>query len=508
MGREEEVVKARIKKIEELRKKGINPYPNRFDKDSNAIDLQEKYKKLKNDGKSKDKTKIAGRLIIIRDLGKIAFASLQDGSGKIQILLQEKETPDNVFDFFKKYIDAGDFIGVEGTIMRTKRGELSVVVKSLELLSKSILPLPEKWHGLVNEEERLRKRYLDIIINPEVKELFVKKYKFWKAIRDFLINNGFIEVETPVLENTTGGADAKPFVTHHNSFDIDVYLRISMGELWQKRLMVAGFEKTFELGRQFRNEGMSSEHLQDYSQMEFYWAYVNYEDGMRLVEEMYKYVAKEVLGTLKFKSRGFEIDFGKPWKKIDYVSEIKKQTGIDFFKATSKDMEKKLKELKVEFEPGLEKERLIDLLWKHCRKSIAGPAFLINLPVEVSPLAKRTEKDERLVERFIVLFAGSELGNGYSELNDPIDQENRFKKQAELREKGDEEAQMKDDEFVEALKYGMPPTCGFGTSERLFSFLVDKPIRECQIFPLMKPIKKEAEKQEEKKEENKKDLEN
>jgi len=489
MSREEQIIKSRLKKLEDLRGHGYIPYAHKFDKKDYCKDIQEKYKKLKKEQETKDKVKIAGRIMTIRDMGKINFITLRDGTDKIQLVLRKGATPSKEIEFFKKYLDAGDFIGIEGTIFKTKRGEVSILVQKVTLLTKSIKPLPEKFHGIKDEDEKLRKRYLDLAMNPETKELFMKRYKFWKAMREFLEKKGFIEVETPVLENTTGGADAKPFVTHHNALDMDVYLRISTGELWQKRLMVGGFEKTFEIGRQFRNEGMSHEHLQDYTQMEFYWGYANYEDGMKLVEDLYKYVTKETLGTLKFKSHGFNIDFSKPWKKIDYVSEVKKHTGIDFFKSSLKDIEKKLKELKIQFEPGLDKERLIDLLWKHCRKSIAGPAFLINHPVEISPLAKRSEKDPRLVERFIVIFAGSEVGNGYSELNDPIDQEKRFKRQAQLREAGDEEAQMNDEEFVEALKYGMPPTCGFGTSERFFAYLMDKPARECQIFPLMKPEK-------------------
>jgi len=503
MGREDEVIKARLKKIEELRKKGINPYPNNFSMDSDSAGLQKKYEKLKSEGESKDSVKIAGRLMIIRDMGKIAFASLQDSYGKIQILLQEKETPDKVFEFFKNYIDAGDIVGVEGTICRTKRGELSVRVKKLELLTKSINPLPEKWHGIVDEEEKLRKRYLDIIMNPEIKQLFIKKYKFWATIRDFLIERGFLQVETPILETSAGGASATPFKTHHNALDMDVFLRISQGELWQKKLMVAGYDKTFEIGRLFRNEGMDMEHLQDYTSMEFYWAYANYKDGMKLTEEMYKKVAMEVLGTLKFKTHGYEVDLGKKWENYDYEKLIKEKTGIDIYKDDVKKIMKKLTELKIEFDPKADKWRLVDCLWKFCRKQISGPGFLINQPVEVSPLAKRNSEDPRKVEQFQIIFAGSEMGNGYSELNDAIDQEERFKKQQEMKEKGDSESMSHDFEFVEALKYGMPPTCGFGVSERFFSYLMDKPIRECQIFPLMKPIKEEKSevKVEEKKEE-------
>lgn len=489
MARLDQIYEERLKKLQELQKKKINPYPSSFDVKDYSSELKEKYSKLKNDEKTKNKAKISGRILVIRDIGKIIFASVLDSKGTIQIILQEDETPKNTLEFFKKYIDTGDFIGAEGSITKTKRGELSILIENVTLLAKSLLPLPEKWHGLQDEEERYRKRYLDLIMNPELKEMFIKKSIFWNTMREFLSKRGFIEVETPVLENTPGGADAQPFITHHNSLDIDVYLRISMGELWQKRLMVAGYDKTFEIGRQFRNEGISPEHLQDYTQMEFYWAYADYEKGMELVEEMYKEIAKNVLGSLIFKKDKFTIDLGKKWQKLNYADEIKKQTKLDVLKATEKDVMNKLKELKIDFEKNLEKPRLIDLLWKSCRKNIQGPAFVINPPVEISPLAKRNSRDPRVVDRYWVIIAGSELGNGYSELNDPIDQEDRFKKQSAMREKGDVEAQMHDKEFVEALKYGMPPTTGFGVSERFFAFLMNKPIRECVLFPLLKPKK-------------------
>ncbi len=486
MSRQDEIVKERVKKLKELRSQGINPYPTRYDVKDFSSDLQKKYEKLKPEASTKDSAKIAGRLISVRDMGKIVFGVLQDGPGKIQFVIQEKETPEKVADFFKKYIDAGDFVGIEGTIFRTKRGELSLLVKKAELLTKSILPLPEKWHGIQDDEERLRKRYLDIIMNPEVKEIFVRKGKFWNSIRKFLLDRGFMEVETPVLENVPGGAEARPFITHHNALNTDVYLRISP-ELWLKRLMVAGYDKVFEIGRIFRNEGMDAEHLQDYTQMEFYWAYADYNDGMKLVEEMYKTIAKEVFGTLKFKIKEFDIDLGKKWETYDYAATIKKMTGINILKTDLKSIEKKLTELKVDYDKkGFNMNRGIDSLWKYCRKSITGPGFLINVPVVMEPLAKRSEKNPDFVERFQVILAGSELGKAFSELNDPIDQMERFEHQAKLRAAGDEEAQMTDNEFVEALQYGMPPTCGFGVSERLFAFLEGKSIRETVIFPLMK----------------------
>jgi lysyl-tRNA synthetase class 2 len=489
MGREDEFIEQRLKKIEELKKLGINPYPTKYDVNAFSNDLQEKYKGLANTEKTKDRVKVAGRLLTIRDLGKIAFGSLYDGKGKIQITLQDGETPKETFEFFKKFIDSGDIVGVEGIIFRTQRGELSVLVQKIEVLTKSILPLPEKWHGIQDDEVRLRKRYLDIIMNPEVRESIVRKSKFWQTMREFLLKKGFMEVETPAIENTPGGAEARPFITHHNALDADVYLRISP-ELWLKRLMVAGFPKVFEIGRIYRNEGMDAEHLQDYTQMEFYWGYADYHDGMKLVEEMYKTLALEVFGKTKFSIKGFDVDFEKKWEIYDYVETIEKMTGVNVLNTDLREVIKTLAELGVEYDKhGFNLNRGIDTLWKFCRKKIAGPGFLINVPVMMEPLAKRMEKNPNLVERFQVILAGSELGKGFSELNDPIDQLGRFEDQAKLREAGDEEAQMTDDEFVEALKYGMPPTTGFGISERLFSFLEDKPIRETVIFPLMKANK-------------------
>ncbi|EKD49464.1 MAG: hypothetical protein ACD_63C00136G0001, partial [uncultured bacterium] len=344
-----------------------------------------------------------------------------------------------------------------------------------------------KWHGLKDEEKRYRHRYLELLMSSDLKKNFIKKSQFWNEIREFLEQKDFLEVETPILENTPGGADANPFVTHHDALDIDLYLRISCGELWQKRLMVAGFEKTFEIGRVFRNEGIDTEHLQDYTMMECYWAYADFEKMMELVRKMYCAVIKKVFGTLKFKIRGFEIDFGKNWGCVDYIETVKKVVKVDILKSSNEDIEKKLNELGEKYEKGLSKGRLIDQLWKHCRKKIAGPAFLVNHPVEVSPLAKRNPENPKIVQRFQVIIGGSEMGNGYGELNDPDDQEKRFEEQAKLRDAGDVEAQMHDKDFVEALKHGMPPVAGFGVSERLFAFLADKSIRESVFFPLLKP---------------------
>jgi len=475
----------RIKKLENLKKEGINPYPAKTKRTHLIKAVLLNFAKLE---KEKGEISLAGRLRSLRSHGNLTFANLEDGSGKIQMAVSKKEVGDRDYKTFGKFIDIGDFIEAEGECFLTHKGEKSVLVKNWKLLVKALRPLPDKWSGFKDEEERFRKRYLDILFNQEVKEMTEKRAKFWQATREFLTKKGFLEVETPVLEITTGGADARPFITHHNALDLDAYLRISAGELWQKRLMVAGLEKVFEIGRIFRNEGMDSEHLQDYSQMEFYWAYADYEDGMKLVEEMYKHIAQEVFGALKFKIRGFEVDLSRKWERYDYRQIIKKETGIDILKTTEKEIKAKLNGLKVEYDKkGFNITRAIDNLWKYCRKQIAGPGFLVGAPITVSPLAKRDDRQPEIAQRFQVILAGSELGNGYSELNDPTDQEERFREQQKLREAGDEEAQMFDKDFVEALEYGMPPTCGFGFSERLFAFLMDKPMRETQIFPLMKP---------------------
>jgi lysyl-tRNA synthetase, class II len=484
---EKELIETRLHKIEEMRVLGVVPFPSKSSRDISIAEVIAGKTKLIS---SKKTVTIAGRLMAKRGHGKLVFADVEDESGKIQVVYRADLL--KVDDFkLASLFDAGDFIEATGPVFITKAGELSIEVHLTKILAKAIRPLPEQWYGLKDEEQRLRRRYLDIILNREVKELFYKRAKFWQATRDFLVKKGFLEVETPALENTAGGADAEPFVTHHNALDMDVYLRISMGELWQKRLMVAGFEKTFEIGRQFRNEGISREHLQDYTQMEFYWAYANYEDSMKLVEKLYQHIAKETFGTYKFKINKFEVDLSGHWDKIDYTETLKKKTGVDVLKATDDQLKKKLTTLGIKFDPKDARGRLIDGLWKHIRRSIKGPVFLINHPVEVSPLAKRKTDNPKLVERYQVIMAGSEMGNGYSELNDPIDQENRFEEQSKMRADGDTEAQMHDKEFVEALEYGMPPTTGFGFSERLFSFLADKSAREAQLFPLMKPETKE-----------------
>ncbi len=478
----------RLKKLNNLKDLNINPYPAKANRDTCVNEFVENFDKFNE--KQKEIT-IAGRIRSLRSHGNLAFINLEDESGAVQVVISKKElnkTED--YKLFSKNIDNGDFIQFTGSAFVTHKGENSLLCKDFKILSKTIRPIPDSWYGLKDEEERYRKRYLDILLNPEIRDMVKKRAKFWQSMRQFMLDKGFLEVETPVLETTPGGADAEGFVTHHNALDIDVYLRISTGELWQKKLMVAGFEKTFEIGRQFRNEGMDAEHLQDYTQIEFYLAYADYEKGMELVEEMYKYVAKETFNTLEFKIRGFDIDLGKKWERYDYRETVKEKTGIDILDTNEKEIKAKLDELNVKYDTkGFNITRAIDNLWKYCRKQIAGPGFLVGVPTAVSPLAKQDDKHPEVAQRFQPIIAGSELGNGYSELNNPIEQEKRFKEQQKLREAGDKEAQMHDKDFVEALEYGMPPTCGFGTSERLFSFLMDKSAREAQIFPLLRPKK-------------------
>lgn len=479
---EQQIYNERVQGLKILRDSGIDPYPARTKRTNLNKDITSSFSKYK--GK---KVTVVGRIMTLREHGKISFATIKDVSGEIQLAFKQDVIGKDKYKGLRRF-DMGDFIEATGTIFKTNAGEISVDVAKFVMLSKSLRPLPDKFHGLKDEEIKLRKRYLDIISNPEIQEMVIRRSKFWQTMRNFLLEKGFIEVETPVLETITGGADARPFVSHHNALDIDVYLRISCGELWQKRLMVAGLERTFEIGRIFRNEGMSHEHLQDYTQMEFYMAYADYNEGMKMVENLYKKLAKETFGTYKFQIGGFKVDLNKKWEIYRFPDIIRKYTKVDIRNTSIAEIKKKLDELKISYDKkGFNLNRGIDNLWKYCRKNIAGPGFLIDVPVEIEPLAKRKTDDPSYVQRFQVILAGSEMGKGFSELNDPIDQAGRFEEQQKMRDQGDEEAQMYDHDFVEALEYGMPPTFGFGVSERLFAFLSNKPARETQIFPLMKP---------------------
>ena len=489
----DEIRDIRIKKLELLKKAGIDPYPANSKRE---LSLQEAIKNFDTLEKGGEKW-VSGRVMSLRGQGAIIFTTLYDGTANFQGLLKKDVIGEEKLNLWNDTIDIGDFVEIQGKFFTTQRGEKTVEAKDWRILSKSLRPLPEKWHGLVDVEERFRKRYLDILMNPEIKDIFIKKAKFWDTIREYLISKNFLEVDTPVIENTTGGADARPFQTHHNALDIDVYMRISAGELWQKKLLVGGFTRTFEIGRIFRNEGISPEHLQDYTQLEYYMAYADYGEGMEMTKELYRLIAKKVFNTTKFKIKEFDIDLNDEWKIYDFCKLIEERFELnpvtEIYLKTGKRVE--LKDLKeicikagIEYEHAdFNIERTVDNLWKILRKEIGGPGFLINVPVYLEPLAKINRNNPKTVERFQVILAGSEVGKGFSELNDPLDQYERFMKQQKLRDAGDEEAQMADMEYIEALEYGMPPAFGFGVSERLFSFLIDKPVREAQLFPLMRP---------------------
>lgn len=479
----DEIRGLRIKKLELLKARGVNPYPADSKRE---LSLSEAISDFENLEKSKESKWTSGRIMSIRGQGAIVFITLNDGTAFFQGLLKKDILGDEKFNFWSEVVDIGDFVEVQGTFFTTNRGEKTIEAKDWRMLSKSLRPLPEKWHGLTDVEERFRKRYLDILMNPELKDLFHKKAKFWDATRKFLKKENFLEVETPTIEVTTGGAEARPFKTHHNDFDVDVYMRISVGELWQKRLLAAGFERVFEIGRVYRNEGSSPEHTQEFTGMEFYCGYMDYRQGTEFTEKMIKEVAQETFGTLQFETHGHKVDLAPKWEHIPYVDTVKKMIGIDVLSATEKEMMKKLDELGVKYE-GTNMERLTDSLWKYCRKQIVGPAWLVDVPKLVSPLSKAKPENPLLTERVQLILAGAEMTNGFSELNDPIDQHERFEVQKKLIEKGDEEAMMPDEEFVEMLEHGMPPAFGFAYGERLFAFLVDKPLRETQLFPLMKP---------------------
>lgn len=490
----EEIREQRIEKAKLLKAKGMEAFPVVSNIDYTNKQFVEEFKQLLD---SQKPVTIGGRILSIRGQGKVGFVDVMDGtisapkneseSEKVQCFLSiDNLGEENINDFFT-LIDSSDFIEFTGVAYITKRGTNALLVKTWRLLSKSLRPIPDSWFGLADEDERYRKRYVDMVLNPELRDMMKRRSVFWNTMRSFLLDRDFIEVETPTLENTTGGADARPFVTHHNALDMDVYLRISAGELWQKRLLVAGLPKTFEIGRIFRNEGISPEHAQDYTQMEFYEAYSDFDKGMKMVKEMYVQIAEKVYGKTVFENKGHTFDLASDWQIYDYSKIMKEKFDIDVHNTNISEVEKILIKEGVEFDKKtLSVERGIDLLWKTVRKTLSGPGFLIGIPVYLETLAKKSRVDDRVVERFQIILAGSEVGKGFSELNDPIDQEERFKAQQALRDAGDEEAQMADEEYVEALEYGMPPAFGFGISERLFSFLEGKSLRECQAFPLMK----------------------
>lgn len=473
----------RMLKLKKLKSLGIDPFPARSVKEYPQAEITEHY-----ETHAEKTVTLAGRITSRRDHGKIVFMDLTDQTGKIQLYIKDDTIKSDLSKSILGWeelelLDDGDFIQATGTVTKTQRGEVSLLVTGIVLLTKSLRPAPRK---LLDKEQRFRRRYLDIMVTPGIKERFERKAKFWAANREFMKMNGFIEVETPVLEHVTGGADARPFITHHNDLDQDFFLRIST-ELYQKRLIGAGYEKIYTLAPNFRNEGISDEHLQEYYQLEWYWAYADYNEGMQLTKEMFRYVANEVYGTTKFSTRGHSFDLADEWQTIDYAGIIKERFDVDIFNDSDEKIAKVIEKEGVDLSSGhVNRNRMIDNLWKLIRKTLSGPAFLINEPMFMSPLAKAKPDNPLVTERFHVILAGSELGNGYSEKNDPLDQLQSFLDQQSLRDSGDDEAQMLDVDFCEMLEYGMPPTCGYGHSERIFWFFEDITAREGTIFPQMR----------------------
>ena len=475
----EDILKTKLEKLENIKNAGIEAYPEKTDRNKTNAEALEKFKEL-----TDQEIILAGRVKSMRPMGGSAFAHIDDGTEKIQLFLNKKNIPEEKFKLFIKNIELGDFIEATGKLFKTKQDEKTLEVSDWKVLSKNIRPIPTEYFGLKDTEELLRKRYLDLMMNQETRELFKKKNIFWQTIRNFLASAGFLEVQTPVLEAIPGGADAEPFTTHHNALDRDFYLRISL-ELALKRLLVGGYEKVFEIGRVFRNEGIDREHLQEYDSVEFYAAYWDMQKGMEFAEKLFKEIISKVIGETETEYEGNKIKWDTKFPIIDYFEEFEKETGLDLGTDLSAEaLRAKADELGIKYEKGYGKGKMIDTIYKKTvRQKLIQPCFLVGHPLEVSPLAKKDPKNPKKVLRFQMIAGKGELCNAFAELNDPIDQRKRFEEQMKAREAGDKEAQMLDEDFVEALEYGLPPAFGFGMSERFFAFIMNKSVRETVIFP-------------------------
>ena len=481
----EDILETKLEKLKNIQDFGMDSYPEKCERSLTNAEALERLSEI-SAGDPANIT-LVGRVKSARPMGGSTFAHIEDGTGKIQIFLNKKNMDEAKYKLFAKNIEIGDFVQVTGKLFLTKQKEKTLEVRDWKILAKNIRPIPTEYFGLKDEEALLRKRYLDLMMNGETRELFRKKNIFWQTIRQFLVKENFLEVQTPVLEHIPGGAEAEPFITHHNTLDQDFYLRISL-ELPLKRLLVGGYEKVFEIGRVFRNEGIDREHLQEFDHMEFYVGYWDFQKGLEFSEKMYQEIVKKVTGGLITEYEGDKIDWSQKFPIVDYFTQFKKETGLDLDEdLTVEELKKKADELRIKYEPGYSKGRMIDTLYKKTvRQKMIQPCFLVGHPLEVSPLAKLDPQNPKKTLRFQIVAGRSELCNAFSELNDPIDQKNRFIEQMKARKGGDREAQMLDEDFVEALEYGMPPAFGFGMSERLFSFLMNKSIRETVIFPPMK----------------------
>ncbi len=481
----EDIIAFRKKKLQAFIGAGINPYPSHTDRTHTNSAALEQF-----DALAGQAITLVGRIRSMRAMGKLTFIHIEDGNARIQVLLKADDLGEDKFKFFNDNFDLGDFVEVTGTLFKTKTEERTLQATDYKILAKALLPLPSEHYGLEDTEIKLRKRYLDILLDPEAKHIFIKKHKFWASMRDFLVGKEFLELQMPILESVPGGAEAEPFVTHHNALDRDFFLRISL-ELPLKKMLVAGYEKVFEIGRIFRNEGISPTHLQDYTQMEFYWAYGDFDQLMQFCQDMYQHVIQATFGLLQIANSGQMCDWSGDWRKVDYVKLFEEHTNLDLDAASDDDLKKYATAQHIPYEDYAQRGRLIDLIFKQIRAKIGWdkPVFLINQPLELEPLAKRDEKNPKVVQRMQIIAYGTELGKGFGELNDPTDQRARFEMQMQLREAGDAEAQMLDEDYLEAMEYGMPPAAGFGVSERLFSVLAGKSIRETVIFPPMKDAK-------------------
>ncbi len=484
-------IQQRLKKLEELRAMGINPYGQRFEPTTTAKNLTEQHQSTSGEEleKKKPRYSVAGRLLALRRFGKAAFAHLQDGSGKIQVYFKKDVLGEQGFALFEK-LDMGDFIGVEGLLFRTKTKELTFLVEKLTLLSKSLRPLPEKWHGLSDVEIRYRQRYLDLIANPEVKEVFILRGRIVDAIRDFLNEQGFLEVETPMMQPIPGGAAARPFVTHHNALGIDLYLRIAP-ELYLKRLIVGGVERVYEINRNFRNEGISTVHNPEFTMLEFYMAYADYQTLIPFTEELITTVAQKVLGRLKLEFKNQAINLTPPWKRQTFFQAIAEANSLDAKLLSDRSHLLALaKELELPIKGNEPSGKILDELFETTvQPKLIQPTFILDYPIEISPLARRKPDEPGLAERFELFIAGREVANAFSELNDPQDQRKRFEEQMARRAAGDLEAPPLDEDFLRALEYGMPPAAGEGIGiDRFVMVLTNQPsIRDVILFPQMKP---------------------
>jgi lysyl-tRNA synthetase class 2 len=482
-----ELRKIRREKLKKLVEDGRNPYKiEKYNVTNNSKEIHDKFEEFEGETVS-----CAGRIMSKRGQGKVGFYDIQDSKGQIQVFAKQNLLGDEEYEYLKSY-DIGDIIGVEGEVFKTNRGEVSIRAKKITLLTKSLQILPEKYHGLKDPDLRYRQRYTDLIVNPEVKDTFIKRNKIIKAVREYLDEREYLEVETPILNTIAGGASANPFVTHHNTLDIDMYMRIA-NELFLKRLIVGGFDGVYEMGKMFRNEGMSIKHNPEYTAMEVYKAYADYNDMMDLTEGLIAHMAEKALGTTKINYQGTEIDLTPPWKRVSMHELVEEETGVDFYSLENDEEARKIAKdkLNLEVEDTMKIGHIVNLAFEEfCEEDLIQPTFVLHHPVEVSPLAKRNPEDPRITNRFEAFINTWEVANAFSELNDPIDQKERFEEQLKQREAGDDEAHMMDNDFVNALEVGLPPTGGLGIGiDRVIMLITDSPsIRDVILFPTMKPL--------------------